>query len=417
MDHEVLLEVMLDERSISSIHNFPGKDLAVDTRPDFSDAAGSARSKIVTRSSNRGQLNCSPHSSPCINISNKFLLSTSAQGSGTMGLTGLQNLGNTCFMNSALQCLAHTPQIMGFFLQDYSQEINRHNLLGMEGELATTFGDLLRQLWVSGKKSVAPRAFKAKLARFAPQFSGHKQHDTQELLAFLLDGLHEDLNRVRQKPFIELKDLEGRTDDDVANQSWKNHKARNDSIIVDICQGQYKSTLVCPVCDKVSVTFDPFMYLSLPLSSSMNPSFTLRVFSGDGSAPPTLHTIFVPKQNRCKDLISIVGKACNLQNDEKLLVTELDYKSQFRVLEDYVDWMKLVHDADYITAYRLPIGSEKSPLLVFMHSDGSQKPSNNMIGPPFVTPLPEKGLEKGSDLLRVFGNLLRPFKNANHVNQ
>lgn len=417
MDHEVLLEVMLDERSVSSINNFPGKDLAVDARPDSSDVVGSVKSKIVTRSSSRCQLNCSPQSSPFINFSDKFVFSTSGQGSGPTGLTGLQNLGNTCFMNSALQCLAHTPQMMNFFLQDYSQEINRQNLLGMEGELATAFGDLLRQLWVSGKKSVAPRVFKAKLARFAPQFSGHKQHDTQELLAFLLDGLHEDLNRVKLKPVIEQKDVEGRSDDELANQSWKNHKARNDSIIVDICQGQYKSTLVCPVCAKVSVTFDPFMYLSLPLSSSMNPSFTLRVFSGDGSAPPTLHTIFVPKQNRCKDLVSIVGKACQLQNDEKLLVTELDCRNQFKVLEDNVDWMKLVHDADYITAYRLPKASEKAPLLVFMHSDGSQKASNSMIGPPFVTLLPEKTLEKGRDLLRVFGNLLRPFRNGNHVNQ
>lgn len=57
----------------------------------------------------------------------------------------------------------------------------------------------------------------------------------QELLAFLLDGLHEDLNRVKRKPYIESKDTPGQPDEDVADEYWANHLARNDSIIVDVC--------------------------------------------------------------------------------------------------------------------------------------------------------------------------------------
>lgn len=58
----------------------------------------------------------------------------------------------------------------------------------------------------------------------------------QELLAFLLDGLHEDLNRVKCKPYVEVKDGDDRPDEEVADEYWRNHLARNDSIIVDVCQ-------------------------------------------------------------------------------------------------------------------------------------------------------------------------------------
>ncbi|KAL6577013.1 ubiquitin-specific protease [Orobanche minor] len=159
----------------------------------------------------------------------------STRGS-SCGLTGLLNLGNTCFMNSAIQCLVHTPEFARYFREDYHQEINRQNPLGMVGELALAFGDLLRKLWAPGRAPVAPRPFKNKLARFAPQFSGCSQHDSQELLAFLLDGLHEDLNRVRHKPYIKSRDADGRPDEEVADEYWANHTARNDSIIVDVCQ-------------------------------------------------------------------------------------------------------------------------------------------------------------------------------------
>ncbi len=55
--------------------------------------------------------------------------------------------------------------------------------------------------------------FQTQVGRFAPQFSGYQQQDSQELLAFLLDGLHEDLNRVKKKPYLALRDAEGRPDE------------------------------------------------------------------------------------------------------------------------------------------------------------------------------------------------------------
>ena len=67
----------------------------------------------------------------------------------------------------------------------------RRPQLSLGGKLALAFGALMGKLWQGGVGSVSPKLFKWQLAKFAPQFSGYAQQDSQELLAFLLDGLHE----------------------------------------------------------------------------------------------------------------------------------------------------------------------------------------------------------------------------------
>ncbi|KAG8374513.1 hypothetical protein BUALT_Bualt10G0002800 [Buddleja alternifolia] len=322
------------------------------------------------------------------------------------GLAGLQNLGNTCFMNSALQCLVHTPHLAEYFLQDYSDEINRQNPLGMHGELALAFGELLRKLWSSGRTPVAPRAFKGKLARFAPQFSGYNQHDSQELLAFLLDGLHEDLNRVKQKPYIETRDSDCQPDEEVADEFWRNHKARNDSVIVDVCQGQYKSTLVCPACEKISITFDPFMYLSLPLPSTATRSMTITVFYGDGSGLPMPFTVTVLKQGCCKDLIQALSVASCLRSDEYLLLAEVYEHRVYRYLENPSEHLATIKDDEHIVAYRLPKKEVNLTRLEICHR--YQEVERKLFLTPLVTILEDP--RSGADIDLAVNRMLSPLK-------
>jgi ubiquitin carboxyl-terminal hydrolase 4/11 len=138
----------------------------------------------------------------------------------------------------------------------YQNELNTDNPLGMGGAIAEVFGALMQRIWAKTgpSNSYSPREFKSQLQRFAPQFAGYQQHDSQELVAFLLDGLHEDLNRVINKPYVEKPDWEGGGDKELAElarTSWEGYMKRNDSVIVDLFQGQYQSTLICPECQKV----------------------------------------------------------------------------------------------------------------------------------------------------------------------
>jgi ubiquitin carboxyl-terminal hydrolase 8 len=118
-------------------------------------------------------------------------------GNAHQGLVGVRNLGNTCFMNSILQCLASTKKLVAYFLNDqYNNDLNRVNDLGFRGEIADEFAVIVQAIWGGYCRIIAPRRFKALIGQFNEQFISNDQQDAQEFLLFLLDGLHEDLNRV-----------------------------------------------------------------------------------------------------------------------------------------------------------------------------------------------------------------------------
>lgn len=138
--------------------------------------------------------------------------------------------------------------------------------------VAKAYASLLHDLFSPGAiTSFAPRNFKNVIGKYGPSFSGYQQQDSQEFLLFLLDGLQEDLSRIDRKPYIEKPDSTDEMVNDptalrvMADKCWEIYQARNDSVITDLFAGMYKSTVVCPVCAKVSIIFDPFNNLTLQL--------------------------------------------------------------------------------------------------------------------------------------------------------
>ncbi|OSD02956.1 cysteine proteinase [Trametes coccinea BRFM310] len=280
------------------------------------------------------------------------------------GTLGLGNMGNTCFMNSAIQCLAHTKELMDYFLSGvYQEELNPDNPLGMHGQVALAFGALVSRIWDadSPMSSYTPREFKQTLQRFAPQFSGYQQHDSQELVAFLLDGLHEDLNRVLKKPYVEKPDWEGGGDKELvelARKSWEGYMMRNDSVVVDLFQGQYQSTLVCPECEKVSITFDPFMYLTLPLPVQKKWQHHVLYVPWDLEKPHVRVPVELDRHSTFKDLRQLMGRWMGA-NPDNLLTLEVFSHQFYKNLDDTV-MCEDMSDSDVIVCFELPCNSQQS---------------------------------------------------------
>lgn len=138
--------------------------------------------------------------------------------------------------------------------------------------VAKAYASLVKEMFSTNAHfSFAPRSFKNVIGKYGPSFSGYQQQDSQEFLLFLLDGLQEDLSRIHKKPYIEKPDSTDEMVHDpaalrsMADKCWDIYQARSDSVITDLFAGMYKSTVVCPVCDKVSIIFDPFNNLTLQL--------------------------------------------------------------------------------------------------------------------------------------------------------
>jgi ubiquitin C-terminal hydrolase len=103
----------------------------------------------------------------------------------------------------------------------------------------------MHDMWIGHKRKTAPFNIKKSIGTVVAQFRGYNQQDSHEFLHYLIDTLNEDLNRIKEKPYVEIPDSDGREDDIVSKEQWDAFTKRNDSVMIDLFYGQLKSHLVC----------------------------------------------------------------------------------------------------------------------------------------------------------------------------
>lgn len=197
----------------------------------------------------------------------------------SFGLCGLANLGNTCFMNSVLQCLLHTPQLTEYFLRN--QHRDDINPTKQEKSLVMQYDQLVRGVWYRNTV-VSPIAFlrsihETAIRKHHSQFQGFQQNDSHEFLQFLLETLHDGLSQetrttIRGTPRTILDRFAIQ-----AFERWCSFFGKDYSIIIKLFYGMHKTVVVSPSTiqgeqPSMDVSFEPFSTVSLEIPTTTTTS-------------------------------------------------------------------------------------------------------------------------------------------------
>ena len=229
-------------------------------------------------------------------------------------LIGLNNIGATCYMNATLQCLSNTRKLTEYFLNNYKTDTNK--------TMSNEYYRVLKHLWDvnSTNKSYSPNSFKEVLSKENPLFAGIQANDSKDLINFLIERLHLELNFINQNKNNNndcIDQLDQTNELSMLKIFIEEFNQKFNSPVSNLFYGILETKSRCQGCNIIKFNFQVYSFLEFPLQQVNQYYFNTGrrpLFTPDGKNPDVdLYECF--EYNRKIDLMNGENQMfCNICN-------------------------------------------------------------------------------------------------------